>query len=82
MHRHHTATRDIDSFVIDVDTPLQTGMERFQFRRERNDCVPFHFSLHLFDCSVFLFEVFPFKRRPSAFHFSELYGTEWNDCVS
>ena len=54
--------------------------------KERNYCVMFHLSYHLFSRSfswngTVLFEAFASERSPSAFHFSEQYGTKWNDCV-
>ena len=64
------------------------------FRRERNGTIAYRitylvgitYSYHLFSRSIFwngmvLFEVFPSERSPSAFHFSEVYGTKWNDFV-
>ena len=59
--------------------PVQTGTKG-------NDCVSVHLSYHFFSRSTFwngtvLLEVFPSERNPSAFYFSEQYGTKWNDCV-
>ena len=53
--------------------PVQTGTER-------NDCVSFHFSYHLFSRFIFwngrvLFEAFLSERNLSASHFSEQCGT-------
>ena len=59
---------------------VQTGTEQ-------NDYVPFYLSYHFSSRSMFcngtvLFEVFPFERNPSAFHFLDQYGTKWYDCVT
>ena len=56
----------------------RTGMEP-------NDYVSLLF-VSLFGRSIFwngtvLIEVFQCERNPSALHFSEQYGTKWNDCV-
>ena len=51
---------------------------------ERLPIVPL--SYHFFSRSIFwngvvLFEAFLSERNPTAFHFSEQYGTKRNDCV-
>ena len=53
---------------------------------ERNDCVPFNFSYHLFHRSTFWngkmsFEAFPCEHNLWALRFSERRRTERNDCV-